>query len=464
MPEQVKRAGLYVLLVVLMLGTLLRGGYFPLQKALFAIGLLWAGAIELAVVIASGGSRAWRSFAFLSLAAFSIFAVTTRFWTITPEGTNRETLLLAGYLAALFVVRSQLLRGGERVLTSVSSWFVYTVTFVAAWGLLAFLWRWEPYAGMLDNVFRAGSTFEYSNALSCFSLMGLPVTVALLRTSQPWDRPLLASAACLQAAAVLISYSRFGVVALAALSIYLVLTGRQGRKALPMLFILAASVPLAVTVTVASESNYPLAGLAAAIVILIAAGVVENFSGRPGFRKALNAGTAVAAAVSLTAALALAVRNERMRTILSTRFGEGFSWSRLLPHRLDTWQGTVDAFRVKPATGSGLGSFATVFTGHAIAVYTKYAHNLILQMAVDTGIAGAVLLGVFLAYVIGLSLLRIFTRAQPLARGFALAGLIFVAYNMFDWEWYVPALTAWFLVGVACLEKITPEGNANEKT
>jgi O-antigen ligase len=252
----------------------------------------------------------------------------------------------------------------------------------------------------------------------------------------------------------LISYARFGFVALAAMSVYLALSGRRRGFLLSTIFSLAAAVPVAVAATMASESQQPFLGLAVGAIILAAAGLVERFMEVPAFSRAMGAITVAAATLGLTATAVLAGRSERMRAILSIRFSEGFSWSRLLPHRLDTWQGSIDSFRVRPVTGSGLGSFSQIFSEHAIAVYTKYAHNLILQTAVDTGVIGAALLLIFIGYIVALSGWRLIRKSQPLIRAFALAAIVFVAYNMFDWEWYVPALTAWFMVGAACLEGI----------
>ncbi|MHB9111687.1 MAG: O-antigen ligase family protein [Thermoleophilia bacterium] len=454
MPELFKKASLYILFAALMVGTLWRGGYFPDQKWPFALALLTAGAVEIAATVAFGNGAALRSIGLWSLAAFCLFAVSTRAWSVAPAATDRESMLLLGYLTAFFVVRTQLARYGERVLGSISAWLVYIATFTAGWGLVTFLWRWEPYAVMLDNVYRAGSSFEYSNALSCFSLMALPVTVAMQRRARREDRSLLAAAVSLQAAAVLISYARFGMLALAVLSIYLVMSGWRGGSVLSTLFSLAASLPIAVAATMTSESRQPIVGLAITLAILAIVWLVERYMDEPRFRRIFQVAALAAAAGGLVAAAVLATRSERMRVILSTRFSDGFSPARLLPHRLDTWEGAVDAFRVQPVKGSGLGSFSQVFTEHTIAVYTKYAHNLFLQMAVDTGIFGVALLGLFIGYIVVLSGWRIIARSHPLARAFAVACLIFIVYNMFDWEWYVPALTAWFMVGAACLEKL----------
>jgi len=454
LPRGLEQASLYVLLVALLGGALWRGGYFPTQKLALALTLLTAGAIEIAVCAALRRAGVVRSPGFWLLATFTLYAVATRFWTVAPESTDRETMIVLGYLAAFFVVRSQLQRRGRQAMVTVASWLVYTGSFVTAWGLVTFLWRREPYATVLDGILRAGSTFEYSNALSCFALMALPVTVALQRLSPPRERPLLSAAASLQAAAVLISFARFGIVALAAMAIYLILTGWRGGFFLSTLFSLVASVPLAAAATLASESGHPYAGLAAAVLILSAAGMMERLLEVPGFRRAMSAVAVAVAAMALAATAILAGTSERLRAIVSTRFSEGFSWSRLLPHRLDTWQGSVDSFRERPVSGSGLGSFSQIFTEHAIAVYTKYAHNLILQTAVDTGIIGAFLMVAFLAYIAGLSCWRLVFKAEPLVRAFAITALVFIVYNTFDWEWYVPALTAWFMAAAACLEGI----------
>ena len=456
MHEQIKKAGLYVLFTALLVGTLWRGGYFPSQKWTLALSLLAAGAVEAAADIALGQARALRSLAFWLLAAFTVFAVATLAWSAVPADTRRESMLMAGYLAAFFVARSQVARGGRQALVSIASWLVYAATFVSGWGLFTFLWRLEPYATMLDNVLRAGSTFEYSNALSCFALMALPVTVALQRRSEAWLRPLLAAAICLQSLAVLISFARFGLVALLALFIFFVITGWRSGQAVSTALAMLASIPVAVIATITSESRHPAAGLFAALAVLAAVGVAPRYLESPRLQRLQKPAAGITAAAGAAAAAVLAGASSRMREVIATRFSDGFNWSRLMPHRLDTWQGTVDSFRVRPITGSGLGSFPFVYTSHAIAVYTKYAHNLILQMAVDTGITGTALLVLFLAYVAALSLWRVFRDARTLVGAFAAASLIFITYNMFDWEWYVPALTAWFVAGAACLEKSPP--------
>jgi O-antigen ligase len=148
----------------------------------------------------------------------------------------------------------------------------------------------------------------------------------------------------------------------------------------------------------------------------------------------------------------MAVASTRARNIIYERFGEGFTWRRLLPHREDTWSGALDAFRERPLKGWGLGTFSQVYLEFSFTSYTKYAHNLVLQAAVDSGIIGAVLMTLVLLYTAILSLLRLLRRAASLSRAAAIAVLVFILFNMFDWEWYVPALAAWFMVVAMMLE------------
>lgn len=391
MSRPARRGSLYILLGALLLGTLWRGSYFATQKWVFAALLLAAGVWEVAVLLKTGSLRLHRSPALWFLLTYIALAAVNIPRSVSPADTVRETLLMLGLAGAMFTVQSHLARDRDGTLAAVSLWLVYVASFVSAWGVATYFLKVAPYAFPVDGLYRAGSTFEYSNALSCFGLMALPVTAALHAGASSRDRPLLAAAAALQAAAVVLSFSRFGLVALALIAVYIVVSGRRW-------------------------------------------------------------GAAAAGAAGALAVVFMVMLSQGGRSVLRQRFGEGFSFSRLLPHRLETFSGAADAFRARPVTGSGLGTFAQVYQEYAVAHYTRFAHNLVLQSAVETGLIGAALMAVFMGYVAGLSFLSILKKPDPLARAFAVSCLVFLAYNMFDWEWYVPALAAWFVVGVTCLE------------
>ncbi|MCL4310198.1 MAG: O-antigen ligase family protein [Actinomycetota bacterium] len=451
-------AGLYLLLAALLTGLLLNGGYFPTAKVLLSLLFIAAAAVELLAALV-GRKTLVLPAPFWILAVLTGLGGVSIIWSVSASDTVRESLALAGLLAAFLVAASQLRHPGTP--GKLASWLAYSGAFVAAWGIVTYILRMAPYSGEVDGLLRAGSTLQYSNALSCFALMSLPVTGALHRQAAPGDRPLLALGITLETAAVLLTFARFGYFALLLVVVYLVVAGRRrsaGRAAG-----LAAGTGLAVAVAAAlsEEAGLALVGLAAVVAILGAAWMAQSFLEPPrtelcrdprsstahGCRRDSRA---VAGAFAFVLPAAMVVFADRsLRHIAWERFGAGLSPASLLPNRLDTFAGAVDAFRVRPLTGSGLGTFAITFQRYAIASYTRFAHNLVLQTAVDTGAIGAALMTAFLIWAAALALRRLLAGAEPLCLAFALTSLIFIAYNMFDWEWYSTALAGWFVVAVA---------------
>ena len=486
MKSTLRNGSLFILCGALITGSLWNGGYFQTSKWVLTFLILGAAVWELVVSIAEGSQvRSLRSPALWLLAVFAIFATGSLFWSVVPGDTEREAALLLAYVAVIFVVRSNLGRSGAAALAVISAWFVYVASFVSAWGVVTYIFRLAPWAGLLDNIYRAGSSFEYSNALACFGLMALPVSAALHRRAGSNERPVYATAMTLQAAAVLLSFSRFGIVALLLMALYLCLTGRRENMGLCVFLSFTGALAVAVTSVAAQEYQHMLVGLA--VVALMLAGFFilqrvagqaaisadgpsaahvhglrndaeQSFAGKSGSgidNSAVTGALVAGAAAVVLAAFMLIARMDRLRVIITTRFEEGLTLRRLLPHRLDTWAGSVEAFRADPLVGSGLGSFYHVYQEHALAAYTKYAHNLVLQTAVETGWVGAVLLTAFLVYVAALICLRLLAKIDPVIKAYAISCGVFIAFNLFDWEWYVPALTAWFMLSVACIEGYT---------
>ncbi len=287
------------------------------------------------------------------------------------------------------------------------------------------------------------------------------VQTCALPISPERDRPLFAAAAALQVTAIILAFSRLGVAMLAVISIFYIL-GFRRRLTLPVLISLASGAIAAGLAVALTGAQRPAAAVVAATALMLAAYLGQQLATAMQGR-AHRAATAAAVPLLVLAALALLARwSDRFHSVINQRFRYGIALSKLLPHRLDTYSGAEDAFHVHPLAGTGLGSFARVYQSYAIAVYTKFAHNVVLQTAVETGVIGAVLLAAFLLYVTGLSVWRLLTGPGVVTRSFAVSSLVFIIYNMVDWEWYIPALTAWFMVAVACLEAGDDEGSGGE--
>lgn len=440
--RRIAPAGLYLLMAGLLIGVLWDGGYSPGGKWTFSLLMIAAGVAEL---LTAGRRRVRLPAGFWLLGALTLLAAASLLWSVSPADSWRETAVLAGLLAAYFTAASQLRRRGAQEL--LAGWLAYSGVFASAWGVAAYIMRMEPYSGMADGVMRAGSTFGYANALSCFSLMALPVTGALLLLAPRRDRPLLSLAVSLEVAAVLLTYARFGYCLLLLIAAVLVVSGKKRGAAGEFALAFAAGLAAGVAAALGESAGRPLAGLAAVAALLAAAGLARALMDREAFTARRFAAAAGPLAFALPALLAI-IAASGLRRVAWQRFGAGLGPASLLPHRLEIFAGALAAFRQRPLAGSGIGTFAISYQRYAEAGFSRFAHNLVLQMAVEAGVAGAALMAAFLLLTAAAAT-RLLAGAGALPRAFAAAALIFIAYNMFDWEWYFPALAGWFVVAVA---------------
>jgi len=216
---------------------------------------------------------------------------------------------------------------------------------------------------------------------------------------------------------------------------------RWWRRALwgaAALLLLAAIIP--------THSRGAMLALSAAILIFVvlAAGMAANR------RRNLRILAAFGIAAVLAAACALSVAPS-VRARAAAVFG-GQSASNMF--RLLTWQGAARMALHHPLLGIGPGGFEYAFMRHAIAGYTRAAHQTYLQVAAEQGFLG---LAAFL-WLLGAAL---FAARRALARGrdfrdrmltigaiSALAALL--VHSFLDYDWYIGAigLVFWLLLGL----------------
>jgi O-antigen ligase len=137
--------------------------------------------------------------------------------------------------------------------------------------------------------------------------------------------------------------------------------------------------------------------------------------------------------------------------------------------RRQFWAAALDAFRSRPITGRGAGSFAAWWAEHPrLPFLVRDAHSLYLETLAELGLVGfALLVGAFSAGLAGAA--RKTLRAPPEARP-ALAGLtaIFLAYVVaasFDWMWELTVVTivAVFSLGLAAASETSPASSARRR-
>ena len=113
--------------------------------------------------------------------------------------------------------------------------------------------------------------------------------------------------------------------------------------------------------------------------------------------------------------------------------------------RTAVWKDTVRMAAAFPATGSGFGTFASVYplyrSGEVRRFY-KHAHQDALQVAAEGGVTGAVLMIVLLIPVLVGVGRGLAVRQGPLANGLA-AGLgAVLLHSLVDFPFHIPAIAA----------------------
>lgn len=274
------------------------------------------------------------------------------------------------------------------------------------------------YAYAIHRVF---STFINPDFLAGYLLLTLPVTASLLAAcTERSARLLLALAAALQSAALMLSASRTGIIALGAgMLLWGALIywsgagrGRRNRAIGTLVIILAAA--LFASVPAVSRLVKPAYALQP-----------------PAFSHPISSKSGVPAAVAK---------------------------SHSLLFRLYTWSGTLDMIKSNPIFGVGIGNFTTAYPRYEITAFTAHAHNSMLQWASETGLPGLLLLLALPAAMaaFGVNALRLRRSAlsapagdvnQPFTPIFDEPGLLLIGLlaalfaslmkTMLDSDWYI---------------------------
>ena len=120
--------------------------------------------------------------------------------------------------------------------------------------------------------------------------------------------------------------------------------------------------------------------------------------------------------------------NGILERILSAKFCPNFTEIDFSSsHRIIIWKNAFDLIRLKPFLGYGASSFSTLYLLKSGRI-TTHAHNLLLEISINYGVISALLLLIFISFLIYKSFPRIFQREK---------GLI----NNYDKAWWAAAFT-----------------------
>lgn len=153
---------------------------------------------------------------------------------------------------------------------------------------------------------------------------------------------------------------------------------------------------------------------------------------------------------------------ERFVTVLST---QKHSWM----FRLLLWESTWRIGMAYPFNGSGLGTFELIYPKFASVGFTRTAHQSYLQIASESGWLTLMALLAFIGSVIRQAISRVHhaitdSRTRWLISGAIAGAVTFIAQNLVDYSWYLPATLFGFalVLGLAmgCGDSETEPPNA----
>ena len=210
------------------------------------------------------------------------------------------------------------------------------------------------------------------------------------------------------------------------------------------LLIILAGAALLLVVGIAlngSLAGYTLAVPAIAASILIVAPAQRSVR----LPVAIIAGLALAAAVAAMASTSIG----------SSRIGQEASGS--VESRQEILKTTGRAIRDTMPFGSGLGSFVKVYplyesADHVTPEYVVHAHNDYAELALELGLAGVLLIGVFLAWWTAAARAGWRTGGGgPYARAASIASAVILVHSVVDFPLRTAAISATFAMCLALL-------------
>lgn len=448
----------------LLAGVLAQGGFYLRGRLVVLVLALLAAGLALA---ARSWARTDSRLVVLSCAALSGWALLAATAHTHPSAGLPVLTTLAGLLAGLLVAH----RAARRELIAAGLVGVGLVVAVTGWVGVA--WRVQPWASVVQGLWRAATPITYANAsaaiLTATALLVLGVHTGrprALRTAVPGYLLLVGLAATL---------SRAGLLTLVAGLVVLAVTAgprptvRAALGPLTGALLAGAALVPAVPASAPARPGLAVAGLVAGLALtagltLMPYGIGGPARGtRPAARRSVALRTALALLlaggllVGVAATAAAALGGSESGAVALDRVSSDRAKLES-SERSDVWRASRPMIAAHPLTGVGPGHTRFVWhdaDGHP--AMAMYAHDEYLQILVDLGAVGLALL-LLLLFALGRYALRGRPRADEpdrCRRGLwagAVAALVALAgHSAADFLWQLPVipLLAGLLAGLA---------------
>ena len=405
-------------------------------------------------------------------------------WTLSETETIKETLRSSMYLA-IFVMALGALTSGRQVgpLVDIS---VLVAAAVAGYGLLQ---KVNPIAYPVQSIdgVRVDSTLGYANTTAVVLAMGVVLALARMATLRHFVfRGLYAALVLSFLVALYLTVSRGGLGSLAIGVILLFVLG-GGRLqmlanlllvALPGAWLLWRMQSLPGLLQTGIRPQEKLADgtafrndliLALLVAFALQAGftlLMNRYELAPAARRVLGI-IAVAGLVLVACAGTFVVVGNyggpaaAYQTLLGNADESDDIATRLasldISSRGDYWRVGWEAWKERPFTGTGAGTFQFTWLEDRPSLKgVKQVHNLYLEQGTETGIFAFLALLGFVAVLVGYTARAAWHSAggrRLLLSGLVCALAVYLISSSAEWHWYIPASTMFFFILAAIAMK-----------
>jgi hypothetical protein len=435
------------------------GGFDPDAQWTFA-GLAAAAGL---VAIAADRRRAHaflRSAPILVLLGIGALEGASAVWTIAaPAAALRAGAVTAGY-AALMLGASIAAQPAERMAGVIAA----AAGLTALSGLVSAAVFSTSFAERIEGGWRPEGPFGYPPTLALIQLCALPVLLVGMARARTLVAALAAVGAALAAGVLALAVNRLSLgLAVLVIGVALVAPERTvdaRRSVVAWAAALMAASGFAfhelLGVWTSRHADAGAGRIAALLAILGVAAAAWGFLrrrrsntvslarvGRASPRSAVAAGAAILA-LSVAAGLLSTGALSARRFDGHQGFAHGRTWM---------WSASYHTALARPLQGYGGGSFlpATLERQQGPGRFTRFAHDLPLELWVEVGILG-LLLGIALYAAAGRVLWQV--RGTPAAWLLGPAAAAFLISNLVDWPWHLAGAGAVFAVALGSLIRV----------
>jgi hypothetical protein len=407
-------------------------------------------------------------------------------WTISETETIKETLRSSMYLATFLMASAALT--SRRQVDPLIDFSVVIVAAVAAYGLLQKISPIQYPVRSLDGV-RMDSTLQYSNTTAV--ILGMGVVLALARMSTLRNlalRGLYAAITLSFFIALYLTVSRGGIGSLGIGLIVLFVLGSGRLRMLADLLLLSLpgawlwwqmqSLPGLLGTGVLpqqkiSDGTLFRNDLIVALLVAFALQAAYTFLAN---RYELSSAVRQRLGVLVVAGGVLAVVVGAF-VVAGGYGGPGQAYTRLLgtanetgnvsqrlasldiSSRGDYWSVAWEAWKERPLTGTGAGTFQYTWLKDRPGFKgVKQVHNVYLEQGTETGVFAFLAFLGFVAVLVGFTVRAAWRSGPQGERRLLLAGLcsalvVYLVSSAAEWHWYLPASTLYFFILAAVAVK-----------